>query len=78
MDYNAFFAEVAAWTQQVNQAAARDGMASSEFWQWVTDSSAEISKKYNDNRLVIKQMIMLVEWLEEVYEGQAKQDVSNK
>lgn len=69
MDYKAFFADVADWIGQANQTAIRLNMNSPEFWQWVADSSGELSKKYQDNRIVIKQMVMLVEWLEEVYEN---------
>ncbi|OUS70286.1 hypothetical protein B1748_29050 [Paenibacillus sp. MY03] len=70
MDYKAFFEDVLAWIGQVNQMAMQHGMAKPEFWQWVADSCGELSKKYQDNRLVIKQMVMLVEWLEEAYEKQ--------
>ncbi|MBY9082365.1 hypothetical protein KIH86_13950 [Paenibacillus sp. HN-1] len=69
MDYGAFFADVQAWIGQANQAAARFGMESPAFWQWAADSTGAMCRKYNDHRLAIKQMMMLVEWLEEVYEG---------
>lgn len=69
MDYRAFFNDVLDWIGQANQAAARLGMQSQEFWVWVADSSSAICRKYQDNRLVIKQMMMLAEWLEEVYEN---------
>ncbi|MEK4854810.1 hypothetical protein NST04_33580 [Paenibacillus sp. FSL H7-0756] len=70
MDYKALFWDVYQWTQQVNEAAARHGMQNPEFWQWVADSTGAICRKYNDHRLAIKQMVMMVEWLEEVYEKQ--------
>lgn len=70
MDYKAFFADVAAWTQQVNGAASHYGMHSPDFWKWVADSAGALCLKYQDHRLAIKQMMMLVEWLEEVYEKQ--------
>jgi hypothetical protein len=72
MDYKALFWDVYQWTQQVNAAATQYGMQSPEFWQWVADSSGAMCQKYQDNPLVIKQMIMLTEWLEEVYEKQQK------
>ncbi|WP_138751870.1 hypothetical protein [Paenibacillus sinopodophylli] len=68
MDYQAFYNDVVAWIAQVNQTAAQHGLGSEMFWAWVADSCGVISKKYQDNRLVIKQMVMLVEWLEGVYE----------
>lgn len=68
MDYKAFFADVLDWIGQANQEAMRHGMDKPEFWQWVADSCGALTVKYQSNRLVIKQMTMLVEWLEEVYE----------
>jgi len=68
MDYHAFYNDVVAWIGQANQVAAQYGMHSESFWSWVADSCGTICRKYQDNRLVIKQMIMLVEWLEEVLE----------
>ncbi|MFD2703842.1 hypothetical protein ACFSVM_25765 [Paenibacillus shunpengii] len=70
MDYQAFYNEVVKWIAQVNQAAMKFGITSPDFWKWVADSSAEICARYQDNQLVIKQMIMLVEWLEEAFERQ--------
>jgi hypothetical protein len=69
LDYKAFFADVLEWIGQANQAASRHGMSSPDFWQWVADSAGELCKKYQDNRLAIKQMVMMVEWLEEVYDS---------
>lgn len=67
MDYKAFYAEVADWIMQVNQVAVQHGMDSNEFWNWVSSSMGEIANKYNNNKLVKKQMIMLFSWLEDVY-----------
>lgn len=67
MDYKAFFAEIADWINQVNQRAMQHGMESNEFWSWVTGSIGEIANKYGNNKLVINQMVMLFEWLEDVY-----------
>jgi hypothetical protein len=69
MDYKAFFADVEAWIQQANQTAVRIGLDKPEFWAWVAESSSELCKKYGEHRLAIKQMMTLVEWLEEVYEA---------
>jgi hypothetical protein len=68
MDYKAIFEDMEKWIQEANQAAARFRMESPEFWVWVADSASKVCQKYNEHRLVIKQMMMLVEWLEEVYE----------
>lgn len=67
MDYKAFFTDVLAWIGEANVAATRHGMESAEFWAWVADSAGHICRKYQDHRLAIKQMIMMTEWLEEVY-----------
>ncbi|QOY37058.1 hypothetical protein AWH56_005295 [Anaerobacillus isosaccharinicus] len=68
MDYKAFYAKVADWIYQVNQNAIKFGMDSDEFWNWVADSIGEICNKYNNNPLVKKQMTMLHDWLEEIYQ----------
>lgn len=68
MDYKSFFAEVTDWIMQVNQVAIQHGMDSDEFWNWVSRSMGGIANKYNNNKLVQKQMIMLFSWLEDVYE----------
>jgi len=67
MDYKSFYAEVADWIMQVNQVAVQHGMDSTEFWNWVSRSMGEIANKYNNNKLVQKQMVMLFSWLEDVY-----------
>lgn len=72
MDYKAFYDEVVGWISQVNQIAMQYGMHSESFWQWVADSSGEMCRKYQNNELVKKQMMMLVDWLEEVFERQQK------
>jgi len=69
MDYQAFFSDVVNWIGQTNQAAAKYGMEHEQFWLWVVESSGALTKKYQDNKLVIRQMIMLIEWLEEIYES---------
>lgn len=66
MDYKSFFEDVLQWIGQVNQKAVQHGMDSELFWNWIADSCGDISKKYNDHRLAIKQMVMLVEWIEEM------------
>ena len=69
MDYQAFYAEIANWITQVNQQAATLGMQSDAFWAWVMESSGELGNKYGNTDLVIKQMLMLIDWLEEVYKN---------
>lgn len=70
MDYKAFYEDVVDWIQRVNQAASQHGMGSESFWAFIAQSCGEMCAKYQDNRLVIKQMMMMAEWIEEVYESQ--------
>lgn len=67
MDYEKFFSEIAAWIQSVNQMATTHGMDSDPFWKYVMQSSREICERYGNNDLVLKQMVMLYAWLEDVY-----------
>ncbi|MEK4700379.1 hypothetical protein MKX47_12350 [Solibacillus sp. FSL R7-0668] len=67
MDYRTFFNEVATWIEQCNQMAMQHSMESQVFWKWVSDSIGELSKKYGNNQLVNKQLVMLFLWLEDVY-----------
>lgn len=67
MDYKAFFSEVADWIMQANTMALSHGMDSDDFWKWVMDSTAGISEKYGNNKLVLNQMVMLFYWLEDFY-----------
>ena len=66
MDYKAFYAEIADWVLQCNQMAVQHGMNSETFWKWVMDSSVAICGKYGNSELVLKQMVTLYVWLEEV------------
>ncbi len=72
MDYKAFYEDVVGWINQANQAAVMYGMHDERFWAWVAESSGAISRKYQNNALAIKQMLMLVQWLEDVYENNAQ------
>jgi len=73
MDYRKFYAEIADWISQVNQKAVAHGMQSPEFWDWVTSSADAFNKRYN-NPLVYKQMIMLCDWLHDIYESGRKNE----
>lgn len=69
MDYQSFYAEIANWITQVNQQATTLGMQSEAFWAWVTESAGQIGNKYGNTDLVVKQLLMLIDWLEEVYKN---------
>jgi hypothetical protein len=68
MDYKRFYDEVVEWIGQANQQAMQHGIGSEAFWNWVTNSCADICRRYNNNPLVIRQMMMLTEWLEDAME----------
>lgn len=76
MDYKEFYSDVADWILQVNQAAATYNMNSDAFWQWVTQSTGALGNKYGNTELVVKQLLMLIDWLEDVHkkmnEGEMK------
>jgi hypothetical protein len=74
LDYQKFFSEVSGWINQSNQMAMKHGLNSDDFWNWVTSSIGEMCTRYKNNPLVVKQMAMLFEWLEEVYERGRKQN----
>ncbi len=69
MDYQKFYAEVAEWINQCNQMAVSQGLESNEFWTWVMQSTGELSNRYGNSDLVKMQMIMLVDWLKDIYHG---------
>ncbi|WP_217588761.1 hypothetical protein [Lentibacillus saliphilus] len=68
MDYQMFYAEVVSWISDCNSMAVKHGMESDEFWTWAMRSTGELSDKYGNNDLVKKQMIMLLDWLNDIYE----------
>ncbi|TGA95626.1 hypothetical protein E4665_17795 [Sporolactobacillus shoreae] len=67
MDYKQFFSEVADWVLEVNSKASSLGMDSDGFWKWIMQSSAAISERYENNKLVVNQMVMLVDWVQDIY-----------
>ena len=67
MDYKKFFDEISDWILMVNQKASEHGMQSDAFWDWVMQSSGEFGVRYKNNDLVVRQMLMLLDWLELVH-----------
>ena len=70
MDYETFFKDVVHWIGQANEAAICHGMDKEEFWDWVVGSCSSMCKKHQDNRLAVKQMVMMFDWLDEVHKSQ--------
>ncbi|WP_277679241.1 hypothetical protein [Gracilibacillus dipsosauri] len=70
MDYKKFYTEeIVDWINQSNQMAIKYGLQSNDFWIWVMQSAGELSDKYQNAPLVQKQMIMLINYLEDVSVG---------
>ena len=67
MDYKQFFADVEKWIYECNNQAAKLGFMTDEFWNWVVKQIEEFTKKYNNEKLAMKQASMLLEWLDELW-----------
>jgi hypothetical protein len=67
MDYKRFFSDCAEWVLEVNKQAVKYGMDSDQFWRWIVKSSTDMCESYNNNKLVINQMAMLVDWVQDIY-----------
>ena len=67
MDYKQFFADVENWIHECNNQAAQLGFMTDGFWDWVVKSLEEFTKKYNNEKLAMKQASMLLEWLDELW-----------
>lgn len=67
MDYKQFFADVENWIYECNNQAAQLGFMTDGFWDWVVKSLEEFTKKYNNEKLAMKQASMLLEWLDELW-----------
>ncbi|HEM5625973.1 TPA: hypothetical protein U1711_000796 [Streptococcus suis] len=65
MNYIEFFEkEVPNWMRASNQKMQEVGFNTQPYWNWVVWSMAEISKKYDNDRLVMDQMGLILAWLE--------------
>ncbi|HFI0256485.1 TPA: hypothetical protein ACGOVD_001155 [Streptococcus suis] len=70
MNYIEFFeTEVPSWMRASNQKMQEVGFNTQAYWNWVVVSMAEISKKYNNDQLVMDQMGLIFNWLEEKANG---------
>ena len=67
MDYKQFFADVENWIYECNNQAAKLGFMTDEFGNWVVKALEEFTKKYNNEKLAMKQASMLLEWLDELW-----------
>lgn len=65
MDYSNFYGEIVQWINDANHNAGVMGFSSDSYWEWVIKSTGEICNKNNNQELVVRQMSMLIEWLED-------------
>ena len=65
MDYRSFFADVTEWMTASNHMIGKYPIDSQEYWDWVVNSTGQLTQKYNNHPLVIRQMDMLISWLED-------------
>lgn len=68
MDFKSFYNDVINWMEQSNQKVRELSFDSSEYWNWVSWSAGELCNKYGNHELVMRQMMMLVDYQMELYE----------
>lgn len=67
MDYEKFFDDVKKWIYECNSVAAKVGFLTDDFWIWAVKSLGDLTKKYNNEKLAMRQADMLLEWLEDTW-----------
>lgn len=67
MDYRSFFADVTEWMTESNNQIKQHSINSQEYWDWVVHSTGQLCNKYNNHELVIRQMSMLIGWLDDAF-----------
>ncbi|HBC90947.1 MAG TPA: hypothetical protein DCZ00_05825 [Lactococcus sp.] len=67
MNYEKFFSDVKEWIEKCNSQAIKLGFFEEDFWTWVIMSLGELSTKYNNHPLAMKQTFMLMDWLDDTY-----------
>ena len=67
MDYHAFYQDVIKWMDANNQMIAKYTIQSDQYWNWVIQTSGYMCNKYGNHPLVLKQMNMLIDYLENSY-----------
>lgn len=67
MNYEQFFNDVKSWINECNDQAAQLGFMTDEFWNWVVKSLSDLTGKYNNEKLAMKQADMLLSWLEDTW-----------
>ena len=66
MDYEKFHSEVTDWIHEVNDLVKKYGIENEKLWTGITYSINDMYKKYDNNELVRRQMLMLHDWIYDV------------
>lgn len=69
MNFKQFFGDVVLWMEKSNEMVKQCSIHSEEYWSWAFQSSGELCKKYGNHPLAIKQMSMLIDFLEDMRKG---------
>lgn len=67
MDYRSFFADVTEWMAESNKQLGQYSIDSQPYWDWVIHSTGQLCNKYGNHPLVIRQMSMLINWLDDAW-----------
>lgn len=67
MNYEQFFNDVKSWINECNTQAVTLGFLTDEFWNWAVKSLSNLTGKYNNEKLAMKQADMLLSWLEDTW-----------
>lgn len=67
MDFHIFYQDVIKWMEANNQMISKYSIQSDTYWDWVVKSSGYMCNKYDNHQLVINQMMMLMNYLENIY-----------
>lgn len=69
MNFSDFFDDVKQWMSSCNTQATELGFNSLAFWEWVYNTSGQLAVKYNNHVFALRQMQLIVRWLEEQNKG---------
>lgn len=65
LDYRAFYNDVVDWIYQAQEVERLKGFGTDEYIEWVVQSVVQICEKYNNDKFVQKQMMMLWNHIDE-------------
>ena len=65
MNWVAFFNDLQEWMKASNVMLQRAGLTSDTYWKWLTETLGMIETRYNHNPLVVKILVVVVDYQEE-------------